>query len=631
MLYPNALSPIRIGRFVFKNRLIVAPTRIPPLHNNINDVSDEVMAFWMDRAKTGAGLVSVTGMSLTPEHDDRWDLSIKRTRDRLSTLVEGIHYYGAKASMELIGVFYKCYRVSDGAPGMAEDSGYEIPIDEMMRYRDRYAEAAAALKEIGFDGIMLHFGHSTPLSQFMSPYYNKRTDQYGGSFENRMRYVMEILTAVRQTVGSNMFIEARISGSEYQPGGIDLEEGIRIGEVLSPHIDILQVSAGMHNADWMAHTHPSGFRPRLPNTHLARAFRESGRIKCKISTLGAIRDLQDADDLIASGTADFTAIARALIADPEMISKCIDGRIEDVTPCIQCMRCHDSGAYGVHAQCSVNPKVGMEFWIERLQTEPHSPKKVAVIGGGPAGMTAALTASSRGHDVTLYEMSDALGGIMKYAERVSFKYPHARYISFLINQIGKSSVTVKLGVRATPGIIKSGGYDAVISAIGSEPVIPPIPGAENAITAIEAHRAEAGLGESVVIIGGGQVGVELAIHLSMSGKKATVLEMQRDFAPDASRTQKGELAAEIRNSGVKIINFAVCTAIEPGKVIYNHDGVVKSIETDNIILAVGMKARTNESDSFMGTAASFASAGDCNEPRTIEWATKEGHYAAATL
>jgi len=188
-------------------------------------------------------------------------------------MVESINFYGAKASMELTGVFLKNYGVSEGARGMFGGSAIEIPVDEMMRYRDRYVEVVTMLKKLGFQGVFLHFGHSTPLAQFLSPFTNKRKDQYGGSFENRMRYILDILTSVRQTVGEDMFIEARISGNEFQPGGIDLEEGVRIAEALSPYVDILQCSAGMHNPDWMGHTHASGFRPRLPNSHVADAVK----------------------------------------------------------------------------------------------------------------------------------------------------------------------------------------------------------------------------------------------------------------------------------------------------------------------------------------------------------------------
>jgi len=295
------------------------------------------------------------------------------------------------------------------------------------------------------------------------------------------------------------------------------------------------------------------------------------------------------------------------------------------------MRCHDSGAYGGHSQCAVNPRFGLEYWIDRMVEPPKGEKKVAVIGGGPTGMKAALTAAERGHKVTLYEKTGALGGILKYAELVSFKYPLARYIKFMADKVSESSINVKLNTEATPEMIKAEGYDVVISAIGSEPIIPAIPGIEHAVHAIDAHGAEDKLGDNVVIIGGGQVGIELALHLDTLGKKGIVLELQRKIAPDASPTQRSDIITRFRKSGFKAVNYAKCTRIEPGKVFYDHDGVDKVIEADSVVLAVGMKPKTAESDSFMGTADVFTPTGDCNKARTLEWATKEGYYAAMRL
>jgi len=594
--------------------------------------TEEAVAFWTDRAKTGAGIVTLTGVALdTDWQPTSWDLSLRQTRERLSQILERAHYQGAKVSMQLAGYFGEGYSCSESGVGMWGEPNRQIPVDIMLRYRDKFAEAAEILNKLGFDGIFLHFGHSTPLAQFLSPFTNSRTDDYGGCFENRTRYVLDILSSVRQTIGDDMFLEARISGTEYQPGGIDIEEGIRIGEALAPYLDILQVSAGMHNKDWMAWIHATGFRPRLPNIHVAEALKKSGRINCLIEGVCAIRDLEDAEQIITSGKADRVAIARALIADPEMIHKCVDGRIEDVTPCIQCMRCHDSAVANDHIRCSVNPRVGLEFWEDSMMGPPKKLSKVAVIGGGPAGMKAALTAAERGHTVTLYEMTDTLGGLLKYADHVSFKYPLVRYIKFLVEKIEESSVSVKLNTKATPEDIKAEGYDVVISAVGSEPVIPPIPGIQHAIHALDAHGAEDNLGENIVIIGGGYVGAELALHLGMLGKKGTILEMLRRLAPDASTTQRSDIMSRIKTSGFNVLNFAKCTRIEPGKVFFDHDGVEKMVEADSIVFAVGMKPKTVESDSFMGTADSFEAIGDCNMARVIEWCTKEGYYAAMRL
>lgn len=633
--YSHVLSPIRIRGHFIKNRIVTGPTTIHSASNGELYPTEEAKRFFENRAKAGAGIVTVAGVGTGPAIDDgmhaSWDLYQDNHTNALAELAERIHFYGAKVSMELMGIFHDGYTVSDGAPQMNFEPGREIPVEEMERFKEWYANDAAALRELGYDAILLHFGHSIPVAQFLSPYTNKRKDQYGGSTENRCRYIIEILEAVRAKAGPNMIIEVRISGSEFKEGGIDLEEGIRIGQLLQPHVDILQVSAGMHNSDLMTVTHPCGFLPPMPNVFLAEAFKKSGLFQIPISTIGAIANLQEADEIISSGKADFVTIARALIADIDMITKCKEGRIDDVVPCIKCMHCHDSAVFGHHMKCAVNPVVGLEHHIETMVTPPKKKKKVAVVGGGPAGMKAALVAAERGHSVTLFEKSHSLGGKLKFADFVSFKYPLRSYKDYLIYQIGKSTVDVKLNSEATAQGLT--GFDAVIAAIGAEPVIPGIPGVENAISATSAYGREKELGGRIVVIGGGQVGCETALHLAKLGKQITILEMQSTLAPDASTTHRDELMVEFRKEAnrINIVVSGCCAGITGGSVIYEKNNETVTIEADSIILSVGMRPLSALADEFMGLTEEFAQAGDCIKARTVDEATREGYYAAITL
>ncbi len=632
---PKVLKPVRIGNVLLKNRIVSAPTTMHSLSNGELYPSEDAISFFESRARAGVGMVTVAGLKVGKDVADdgqntAWDVNQPNHRNKLMELVERVHFYGAKISMELIGIFPEGYTVSDGCSIMGWATGHEITREAMETFKEEWAQAAADLVDCGFDAILIHSGHSVPLAQFLSPLTNKRTDEYGGSTENRCRYLIEILDAIRARVGNKLLIEVRISGTEFEKGGIDLEEGIRIGELIQDHLDILQVSAGMHNPKWMTWVHPCGFRPPMPNVCVAEAFKKTGKFHVPIVTLGAIDSLESAESIIEDGKADLITMARSLIADPELIHKGMAGKTADVTPCIKCMRCHDSTVYGHHFQCAVNPTAGLEASLNKLVQEPGECKKVAIIGGGPAGMKAACVASDRGHQVTLFEATNRLGGMLHYAGYFSFKYPVKDYMNWLIGQVNKRPIDVKLGTKATPETVQ--GYDAVLVAIGAEPLILPVPGVEQAKVAIETLGHEEELGSSVILIGGGQVGCETALHYAKLGKKVTVMEMQSELAPDASTTGRNELLTEIAAEPNFIpLTGAKCVSLTATSVTYEKDGKQETITADSVVLSAGMKAKTQEADSFIGTALDFAEIGDCVRARTVEYATKEAYYAAVNL
>ena len=632
---PKVLQPVRIGGVLLKNRIVSAPTTMHSLSNGELYPTEDAISFFESRARAGVGMVTVAGLKVGKDVADdgqntAWDVNQPNHRNKLMELVERVHFYGAKISMELIGIFPEGYTVSDGCSIMGWATGHEITREAMETFKEEWAQAAADLVDCGFDAILIHAGHSVPLAQFLSPLTNKRTDEYGGSTENRCRYLIEILDAIRARVGKKLLIEVRISGTEFEEGGIDLEEGIRIGEQIQDHLDILQVSAGMHNPKWMTWVHPCGFRPPMPNVCVAEAFKKTGKFHVPIVTLGAIDSLESAEKIIEDGKADLVTMARSLIADPELIHKGVKGKTEDVTPCIKCMRCHDSTVYGHHFQCAVNPTAGLEASLQKLVQAPGACKKVAVIGGGPAGMKAACVAADRGHQVTLFEQSDRLGGMLHYAGYFSFKYPVKDYMNWLIRQVNKRPITVKLGTKAVPETVA--GYDAVLVAIGAEPLILPVPGVQEAKVAIETLGHEEKLGDSVILIGGGQVGCETALHYASLGKKVTVVEMQSELAPDASTTGRNELLTEIeKEKNFITLTGAKCVSVTATSVTYEKDGRQETITADSVVLSAGMKSKTQEADSFIGTAMDFAEIGDCVRARTVEYATKEAYYAAVNL
>ncbi len=633
--YPYSMTPARIGGVLFKNRIVSAPSTMHSLSNGELYPSEDAISFFESRARAGVGMVTVaglkTGKNVTDDgQNTAWDVNQPNHRNKLMELVERVHFYGAKISMELIGIFPEGYTVSDGCSIMGWAEGHEITREAMEAFKEEWAQAAADLVDCGFDAILIHSGHSVPLAQFLSPLTNKRTDEYGGSTENRCRYLIEILDAIRARVGKKLLIEVRISGTEFEEGGIDIEEGIRIGELIQDHLDILQVSAGMHNPKWMTWVHPCGFRPPMPNVEVAEAFKKSGRIHVPIVALGAVESLDAAEEIIRDGKADLVTIARQLIADPDMIHKAMAGHGDDVIPCIKCMRCHDSTVYGHQFRCAVNPEAGLDACLGKLVREPGPAKKVAVIGGGPAGMKAACVAADRGHQVTLFEAKDHLGGAIVFADYVSFKYPLSIYKNWLVKQVEKRPIEVRLNTKATPADVA--GFDAVLVAIGAEPLILPVPGVENAKVATSVYGSEDKLGDTVIVIGGGQVGCETALHLAKLGKEVTVIEMQSALAPDASKTHRDELMVEIGNEpNFTTLCGARCQSVTATSVTYVKNGREETVTADDVVLAAGMKPKADEADSFIGTAVEFVEIGDCVRARTVEQATKEAYYAAVNL
>jgi thioredoxin reductase len=382
----------------------------------------------------------------------------------------------------------------------------------------------------------------------------------------------------------------------------------------------------------MCRTHPCDFLPPNPNVYLSKALKDSGEIDSYVAAIGAIGSLEDGERFIKDGTADFIAMSRALIADPELIPKSVEGHPEDVVPCIKCMRCHDSTVYGNYFQCSVNPTIGIMNKMDIMIKPVKEFKKVGIIGGGPAGMVSAITASERGHDVTLFEESDTLGGTLKFATKVDFKYSLAKYRDYLINQTLNSKVKVKLNTKVKTEDIEEENFDSLILALGAEPIVPKIPGIEKAVLATKSYDMENKLGNKVVVIGGGQVGCETGLHLSKLGKEVSIIEMRDALAPDASKTHRDDILTEMKKEkNLKTLLNSTCIEIKNNKVIYSYDEEKQEIFVDSVILAAGMKPRKRESIKFDFIADETYVIGDASNPRTVEMAVREGYFTGINL
>jgi len=614
--YPHVFSPIRIRGVDFRNRIELAP---PSLNLCSPDhlVTDAFVDLNRSIAAGGASIITVgnvmVDISECENEERQLDLSSDdciMTLSQFSSMCEG---FGAHASLEINHGGKDSQFARTGKPAYAPSSYYSSwelmsarqmgrePVEHIHETVEKYAQATLRAKKAGMRMAMIHCGHANLISQFSSPLYNHRTDEYGGSLENRARFTIEILDRVRELCGENFVIEARVSADEIKPGGMGYEETLKYIAMIKDKIDILHVSAGVHGEfEYMKYWWQNYMMDREFNVHYAASIKKEFP-DLLINTVGSIMSIDRAEEIIASGKADFVSMCRPLLADPEMPRKYAEGREEDHRPCLRCQRC----APGEHRiiSCSVNPFLGREreFPLGKVQ-KAEVKRKVAVIGGGPGGVTAAQILCLRGHDVTLYEKTGTIGGQLKYAALPTFKQDVADYLKYLQRQAFKCGAKVLLNTEATPELLEKENYDAVIVAIGAEPIIPKLPGLDlpHVVWAPEADAGEKPCGQKVVVVGAGAVGMEAAIDLKKEGKDVTVIELLDNWSSLQKSASGGasEFFAIIEELKLDVHLGHKLLEVTPREVVCENvkTGEQVRIPADSVLLAMGVKPRWAEAD-----------------------------------
>ena len=652
--YPHLFAPIQLGNVTFRNRIFAAPTSIHDLTYD-NQPTETLNVYFERKAMGGAASVAVGEMMVDSVHGVGAPHSLlldnPDSKSAMYALSNAISRYGAVATAELqhAGMFATNSAergntvygpvTTDIVRDAAVDIGLKTHVEAMDEAAiehtiECYANAAAYAKFCGFGMVLVHGGHGWLLSQFLSPKINTRTDRWGGSFENRMRFALAICDRIKQKCGRNFPIEFRMSGTEACEKGYDFEEGKRIAQALDGHVDLIHVSTGNHeDHDAFVVTHPDMFHEHGCNVHYAAEIKKL--VKTPVATVGALNDPDLLEEIIASGQADVVEIARGLIADPDMPIKARTGREKDIRQCLRCLYCFSHLVVNGRICCAVNPEIGCEH-ESKIPPLPHQNKNILIAGGGIGGMEAALEAAKLGHTVTLCEKKGELGGTLRCERDVPFKVNLDKYL----NQqqrlcMENPAIDVRLNTEVTPELAESLHPDVIIAATGARPVVPPIPGIDgkNVQSAEDVYVNTDLAGKKVAILGGGLVGLELGIFLAGQGRQVSIIEMMDHMGTGGNVLHEIGLDVQIREKKIDLrLSTKALEVTEAGVQVESlKDGSNELIAADTVIYAVGQRPMTEAATALNDCAPEFYMLGDCTAPKNIRQATNMAYHIVRNI
>ncbi len=633
---------IKIGQMTLKNRVVLAPMGTTTDVTNSFNMRD--VNYYGERAKGGVGLVLTGAVVSSTEFEPAPCQKLINTKDvyMLHMIAERVHCYGAKFGIQLspgigrmnwIDPYTAPYSASP-CPNYYKPELIcrELPTDGVKRLVKSMGASAKLAMDAGVDIIEIHAYGGYLIDQFSSAKWNKRTDEYGGSLENRQRFLMEIVDEVRKACGKDYPIAIKLTLDSVDDDERPMEEGVALIQSLadSGKVDLIHFGRGAYSCRWRMVS--SVYQPYGFDLEAADIVRKAAG-KVPVMAHGKLNHADVAERALQEGKLDLIAIGHGLIADPHWANKIKKGKEEEVVPCVGCGECHFNAMKGHARPCAVNPLSMHENEYELTPAKEN--KKILVIGGGAGGMKAAVTAAQRGFDAVLWEREDALGGNLAAAGGPGYKTDVMDYVDYMIRQVEKYKIPVELNKEATIEEIKKFAPDFVVIATGAEPLVIPVPGADKShvVTAVSVLRKKAEVGQRVAIIGGGDVGCELAVDLSMSGKDVTIVEMQTDILKNGARFVANDqnIRYLVENCGAKILCETGLTEVLDDGILVKQDGKIQKIECDSVVFAAGFRPNQELYQAVKAANIECVQVGDNIKPGKIIDAVHQAYHYIRVL